>query len=124
MRSHISCATSSVCVLMRIATPCSLIRLKTLLMSFAPRGSRPDHRLVDQHRLRAMEKSGAHDEPLLHAVREALDELVLPPAELEQIEHLAHALVEPVAVDAVQAGVKPQKLAGGELLVDVRADRE
>ena len=41
MRSHISCATSSVCVLMRIATPCSLMRLKTLLMSFAPRGSSP-----------------------------------------------------------------------------------
>src|SRR5262249_43404517 len=41
MRSHISWATSRVCVLMRIATPLRLIARKTSLMSRAPRGSRP-----------------------------------------------------------------------------------
>ena len=78
-----------------------------------------DHRLVDEHRLRAMQERRAHDEPLLHAVRKALDQLVLPAAELEQIEHLPHALVQAVAVHAVQPGVKAQKFSGGQLLVDV-----
>ena len=41
MRSHISSATSSVCVLMRMATPLRLITRKTSLMSRAPRGSSP-----------------------------------------------------------------------------------
>src|SRR5262249_39946306 len=41
MRSHISCATSSVCVLIRIATPFRVISRKTSLMSDMPRGSSP-----------------------------------------------------------------------------------
>ena len=48
-----------------------------------------DHRLVDEHRPRPVQERGAHDEPLLHAVREALDELVLPSRQLEELEHLA-----------------------------------
>src|SRR5262249_40379690 len=50
-----------------------------------------DHRLVDDHGLRPMEERRAHHEALLHAVREALDQLVLPARELEQLEHLADA---------------------------------
>ena len=41
IRSHICSATSSVWVLIRIATPRSVIRLNTALMSCAPLGSRP-----------------------------------------------------------------------------------
>ena len=41
MRSHISSATSSVCVLIRIATPFWLITRKTSLIRRAPRGSSP-----------------------------------------------------------------------------------
>ena len=41
MTSHISSATSKVCVLIRMATPRSLILRNTSLMSRAPRGSRP-----------------------------------------------------------------------------------
>ena len=78
-----------------------------------------DHRLVHEHGLRPMQERRAHDEPLLHAVREALDQLVLPAAELEQVEHLAHALVQAVAVHAVEAGVKAQKFSRGQLFVDV-----
>src|SRR5580765_6636469 len=59
----------------------------------------PDHRLVDDDRARAMEERRAHDEALLHAVREALDELVLPSIDLEQFEHLLHPIVD-ATVDA------------------------
>jgi hypothetical protein len=56
-------------------------------------------------------------------VREALDQLVLPSSELERLEHLAHAPADSVLVvaDPEQAGMKTQKLAGSELLVDERA---
>src|SRR2546426_128339 len=40
MVSHISCATSSVCVLIRMPTPRWLIFLKTSLIRRAPRGSK------------------------------------------------------------------------------------
>ena len=45
-----------------------------------PRAARieADHRLVHGDRARPVQERGAHDEPLLHAVREALDQLVLP----------------------------------------------
>ncbi len=79
----------------------------------------PDHRLVDEHRLRPMQKRRTHDEPLLHAVREALDQLVLPAAELEEVEHLAHPLAQAVAVHAVEPRMKAQKFSGRQLLVDV-----
>ena len=51
------------------------------------------HRLVDQYRPRTMEERGAHDQPLFHPVRKALDQLVFPPRELEEIEHLPDAFV-------------------------------
>ena len=56
-----------------------------------PRAARveADHRLVDQHRPRPVQERRAHHQPLLHAVREALDQLVLPARELEELEHLA-----------------------------------
>src|SRR5439155_18994532 len=58
-----------------------------------------DHRLVDDDGLRAMEERGAHDEALLHAVRKAFDELVLPPAQLGQLEHLFAPRTNPGAVE-------------------------
>ena len=79
-----------------------------------------DHRLVDQHRLGPVQEGGAHHQPLLHAVREALDQLVPPPAQLEQLEHLADAGLDRGLVHAVEAAVEAQELAGGELLVDER----
>src|SRR6187549_3284183 len=45
----------------------------------------PHHRLVNGHGARAMKKRGAHDKALLHAVREALDKLVFPSPQLEQV---------------------------------------
>jgi hypothetical protein len=42
-------------------------------------------------------------------VREAFDKLVLPLAQLEQVQHLAHALADTGAVDAEQAAVEPQE---------------
>ena len=68
-----------------------------------------------------MQERRAHHEALLHPVREALDQLVLPPAQLEQVEHLVHAIHDAVAIEPVQARVEPQELAGRELLVDERA---
>ena len=68
-----------------------------------------------------MHESGAHDEPLLHAVRKALDQLVLPAAELEELEHLAHALAKARVLEPVKAAVEPEKLAAGQLFVDERA---
>ena len=42
-------------------------------------------------------------------------------AELEELEHLVHALADAGAVEAVEPAVEAQELAGGELLVDERA---
>ena len=67
---------------------------------------------------RPVQEGGAHDEALLHAVGEALDELALPARQLEQLEHLRDARLDAVAVHAVEAAVEAQELAGGELLVD------
>jgi hypothetical protein len=53
-------------------------------------------------------------------VREALDELVLPPSQLEELEHLAHAAGNADVLETVEAAVKSQELAGRELLVDER----
>ena len=87
-----------------------------------PRAARieADHRLVDEHGARPVQKRGGHDQTLLHAVREALDELVLPARELEHLEHLVHALGHAVAVHAVEPAVKAQELPRRELLVDER----
>ena len=120
IRSHISCATSSVCVLIRMATPRSLILRKTSLISRAPRGSRPTIGSSTSDRARPVQERGAHHQPLLHAVREALDQLVLPAPELEQLEHLAHAIADRRLVEPVEAAVKAQELAGRQLLVDER----
>ena len=120
IRSHISSATSSVCVLIRMATPRSLIRRNTSLMSRAPRGSSPTIGSSTSTALRPVQERGAHHQPLLHAVREALDQLVAPAAQLEQIEHLADARLDGAVVHAVEAAVEAQELAGGELLVDER----
>jgi hypothetical protein len=49
-----------------------------------------DHRLVDRDRLRPVQECRAHDQPLLHAVREAFDQLGFPAAELEEVEHLVY----------------------------------
>ena len=38
--------------------------------------------------------------------------------ELEEVEHLGDARLDAVAVDAVEAAVEAQELAGGELLVE------
>src|SRR5438105_11132031 len=83
-----------------------------------------DHRLVNGHRTRPMEKRSAHHEPLLHAVREAFDQLVLPAPQLEQIEHLVDAIHDAVAVETVESRVKLEELSRGELLVDERAIRD
>ena len=40
--------------------------------------------------------------------------------ELEQLEHLAHALADAGLAEAVEAAVKAQELAGRQLLVDER----
>src|SRR6185436_2644910 len=79
-----------------------------------------DHRLVHDHRLRAMEEGGAHHEALLHAVGEALDELVLPAPELEELQHLGHARADAVPIESEQAAVEAKEFSGRELLVDVR----
>ncbi len=80
----------------------------------------PHHRFVHTHRLRSMEERRAHDEPLLHAVREALDQLVLPLRQLEQLEHLVHAAGDLAVGHSIETGVKGQELSRGELVVDER----
>src|SRR5688572_21719887 len=88
-----------------------------------PRAARveSDHRFVHAHRLRPVEERRAHDQPLLHAVREALDQLVLPLRELEQLEHLVHAPGDLAIGHSVEARMKREELAGSELVVDERS---
>ena len=124
MRSHISSATSSVCVLIRMATPFSLMRRNTALMRRAPRGSRPTIGSSTSTARGRCRNAAAHDQALLHAVREALDELVLPAGELEDLEHLLHAIGHGSAVHPIEPAVKAQELARGELLVDERPVRD
>jgi hypothetical protein len=57
-------------------------------------------------------------------VREALHELVAPAGELEEVEHLADAIVDAGAVDAVQAAVESQELRRREFLVDEGSIRD
>ena len=121
MRSHISCATSSVCVLIRIATPALAHPLEYALDQLRAAGIETDHRFIHEHRLRVMKKRSAHDQTLFHAVGEALHQLVLPATQLEEFEHLAHALRRAVAVHSVETGVKLQELARRQLFIDVRA---
>src|SRR6185436_679380 len=71
-----------------------------------------------------VKEGSTHHETLFHAVREAFDEFVFPPAELEEVEHLADARPDPVAVESVQSAVKTEEFAGGELLVDERTVRD
>ena len=51
-------------------------------------------------------------------MRKALDQLVLPTPELEQIEHLPNAARNQTVLEAVQPGVKTQELSGGQFFVD------
>ncbi len=53
-------------------------------------------------------------------MRKRFDQLVLPAPELEEFQHLAHAIADARAVDAVKARVKTQELARRQLLVDER----
>src|SRR5437867_4024053 len=77
-----------------------------------------DHRLVHRDGARTVQKRGAHHEALLHPMREAFDELVLPASELEQIQHFVNAIHDAIAVETVQPSVEPEELSGGELFVD------
>ena len=74
---------------MRMATPFALMRPEHVLDEARAARIEADHGLVDQHRPRAVQEGRGHGEPLLHSVGEALDELVLPARELEQLEQLA-----------------------------------
>src|SRR5258708_30534480 len=84
------------------------------MVGLDPRGAR----LIKEDGPRPVKKSGAEDQPLLHAVGEALDELTLPRAELEEVQHLHEAPLHGLRLEAVEAGVEAQELAGGELLVE------
>ncbi len=81
-------------------------------------GIEAHHGLVDQHRARTVQERGAHDQALLHPVREALDELVAPGAELEQLQQLPGASVGCGRLEPVEPRVEAQQLRGGELLVE------
>ena len=74
------------------------------------------HRFV-HGRLPMMEK--AHHQALLHPVGEAFDQLVLPLAQLEEIEHLVRARRRcHYQIHATR--VERQELTGRELVVDER----
>src|SRR5258707_238233 len=70
-----------------------------------------NHRLVDDDRLRPMQECRAHHEPLLHAMRKRFDQLVLPAPELEEFQHLAHAIADARAVEAVKGRVTTKEAA-------------
>src|SRR5262249_51058568 len=59
-------------------------------------------------------------EHLLHAVRKAFDQLVLPPSQLEQLEHLGDARGDVRVIEPVEPGVEAQELPRGQLFVDER----
>src|SRR3982750_1777494 len=65
-----------------------------------------------------MQECCTHDQPLLHSVRKTLDELVFPSSELEQLEHLAHAIATRWTIESVQSSMKPQEFTRGQLLVE------
>ena len=102
-----------------MATPFSAHVPEDVLDEAGAAGVEADHGLVHEHGARAMQEGRAHDEALLHAVREALDQLALPAAELEQVRasRCARASTS-AAVHAVEAAVEAEELAGGQLLVD------
>ena len=76
--------------------------------------------LAEEDGARPVQKGRAHHEPLFHAVRETFDQLVLPSRELEELEHVVHALIHTGVIDAVESRVKPKEFSRRELLVDVR----
>ena len=123
MRSHISCGHfQGVRAHRGSPRPASLITAEHVLDQPGAARIETHHRLVDQHRARAVEEGRAHHEALLHAVGEALDQLVLPAARARRGRASPWTRsLDAVAVHAVQAAVKAQELAGGELLVDERA---
>ena len=120
MRSHISCATSSVCVLIRIATPRSLMRRKTSLIRRAPRGSRPTIGSSTTTACGRCRKA-AHMTSRCFMPCEKLSTSSFSQRRSSKSSSISCTRpVDAVAVEAVEAPVKPQELAGGELLVDER----
>src|SRR3954451_12397111 len=79
-----------------------------------------DHGLVDEDCLRTMQECCTHDQPLLHSVRKTLDELVFPSSELEQLEHLAHAIVTRRTIESVQSSMKSQQFTRSQPPVEER----
>ena len=79
-----------------------------------------NHRLVDHDHFRPVDERAGDDELLPHAVAVALDQLVGPLLEIEQRHQLAPAVLDLVAVLAVQSSDEAQEFRAGELLVDER----
>jgi hypothetical protein len=84
-------------------------------------GIEPHHGLIHHDQLRAVHQGAADDQLLPHAVAVRFGELVLPGAEIEDLQQLVDAPLHLRPVLAVQRRREAEELAAGELVVDERA---
>src|SRR5450759_2425590 len=79
-----------------------------------------DHWLVDHHHFRSMNERARDDQLLPHPVTVALDQLVGPFLQIEQRHQLATAVLDLVAILAVQSRHEAEEFRAGQLFVDER----
>ena len=122
MRSHIVCATSSVCVDM-IVWPRRVYRGRDPERARCLR-IEAHHRIIDDDHLGLVDERARDDELLPHAVAVALHQLVTPFLEVEECEQLSPATFDFRPRLAVQARDEAKELDARKLLVDERPVRD
>ena len=83
-----------------------------------------DRRLVEEHDLGVVEDAARDVQSLAHAARVALDALLLPALQPDELEHLVDAHALRLAGDAVQLGEVAEVVARREALVEAAVAAE
>ena len=79
------------------------------------RGSKAARGLVEQQQLRIVDEHPGEADPLLHAAREAVDEIVLAPLHVGECEHVADDLVASLLGEPIGRAKEIEILEDGHL---------